>query len=59
MRIGRLLIEKGVPSSFEYFKGSCECRFWSFPFVNLTWFNKECKCMACKLYICKCPDENY
>ena len=53
MKIGRLMFErpcKDIPSMISY----CGCRFISLPFVFITWFAPNCKCVTCKQYVCEC-----
>lgn len=53
--IGRLTV--GTQRYFSIFIDKtfyCGCVFGSLGFFWFLWHNKECKCVACKQYVCKC-----
>ena len=61
MRIGRLDFEwTDCPVGAYHwtgYKSSCGCRFFRFGRLEITYFDKGCRCVHCDNYICNCDED--
>lgn len=58
MRIGRFDFRWiDPPYDFGNLKSSCGCKFLYLGRLEITYFDKGCRCVVCDNYICECDGD--